>query len=192
VAAGLLYGAGESLFHFLFKSAWHGDTPALPVFGDGTNILPTIHIHDLASVVVNLADSRPSKPHYLIAVDDSKNTLREVVTAISRQLSTGRTTFISREEALLVRDLRQWEYDQLLVNLQMEASTIKDSFNIRWKAEVHTCRTNYSPIEALGTVLTISSGRTCTLHSIFSRFCLFLKQKACVQIVQNVQGVVCR
>ena len=75
VAAGLLYGAGESLFHFLFKvsyyirrllvhycmmsslwcvcvapfqSAWHGDTPALPVFGDGTNILPTIHIHDLA------------------------------------------------------------------------------------------------------------------------------------------------
>ncbi|CAI8007084.1 Adenylate kinase 7 [Geodia barretti] len=135
VAAGLLYGAGEGLFHFLFKSAWHGDTPALPVFGDGTNVLPTIHIHDLASVVVNLADSRPSKPRYLIAVDDSKNTLREVVTAISRHLSTGRTTFISREEALLVRDLRQWEYDQLLVNLQMEASTVKDSFNIRWKAE---------------------------------------------------------
>ena len=60
----------------------------------------------MCSVVVNLADSRPSKPRYLIAVDDSKNTLREVVTAISRHLSTGRTTFISREEALLVRDLR--------------------------------------------------------------------------------------
>ena len=29
------------------QSAWHGDTPALPVFGDGTNVLPTIHIHDL-------------------------------------------------------------------------------------------------------------------------------------------------
>lgn len=32
----------------LFQSAWHGDTEALPVFGDGTNVLPTIHIHDLA------------------------------------------------------------------------------------------------------------------------------------------------
>ena len=57
------------------------------------------------SVVVNLADSRPSKPRYLLAVDESKNTLKEMVAAISRQLTTGRIRTVSREEALLIRDL---------------------------------------------------------------------------------------
>lgn len=111
-----------------FQSAWHGDTPALPVFGDGANILPTIHVHDLArwspplctctctnvvlhdwpltpSVVVCVAELRPSKPRYLLAVDESKNTLKEIVTAISRQLTTGKTTTVSREQALLIKDL---------------------------------------------------------------------------------------
>ena len=57
------------------------------------------------SVVVNIADSRPSKPHYLLAVDESKSTLKDMVGAVSRQLSTGRTRIISREEALLIREL---------------------------------------------------------------------------------------
>ena len=32
----------------MFKAAWHGGIPHLPVFGDGQNFLPTIHILDLA------------------------------------------------------------------------------------------------------------------------------------------------
>ena len=56
-------------------------------------------------MVVNIADSRPTKPRYLLAVDESKNTLKEVVGAVSRQLSTGRTRPISKEEALLIREL---------------------------------------------------------------------------------------
>ena len=30
------------------QTGWHGKTPALPVFGDGENAVPTIHVHDLA------------------------------------------------------------------------------------------------------------------------------------------------
>ena len=30
------------------QAAWHGELAALPVFGDGKNVLPTIHISDLA------------------------------------------------------------------------------------------------------------------------------------------------
>ena len=30
------------------QAAWHGELAALPVFGDGKNVLPTIHINDLA------------------------------------------------------------------------------------------------------------------------------------------------
>jgi adenylate kinase len=28
--------------------AWLGEIPALPVFGDGTNVIPAIHVLDLA------------------------------------------------------------------------------------------------------------------------------------------------
>ena len=48
VAAGLTYGEGEGIFHSTFKEAWHGRTPHLEVFGKGDNILPTLHIQDLA------------------------------------------------------------------------------------------------------------------------------------------------
>ena len=30
------------------QAAWHGELAALSVFGDGKNVLPTIHISDLA------------------------------------------------------------------------------------------------------------------------------------------------
>ena len=40
--------------------------------------MPTIHIKDLAAVIVNICDQNP-KVRYLVAVDDSKNTLEEIV-----------------------------------------------------------------------------------------------------------------
>ena len=78
VASGLTYGSGEEIFHFLFKTAWHGQAPALQCFGNGQNIVPAIHIKDLAAVIVNICDQNP-KVRYLVAVDDSKNTLEEIV-----------------------------------------------------------------------------------------------------------------
>ena len=48
VASGLTYGLGENVFHYYFKSAWH-NASELTVIGDGTNVIPTIYITDLAS-----------------------------------------------------------------------------------------------------------------------------------------------
>ena len=47
VAAGVLYGEGESMFHSLFKAGWHGDPSSLKVYGEGQNVVPTIHVKDL-------------------------------------------------------------------------------------------------------------------------------------------------
>jgi adenylate kinase len=47
VCSGLIYGQEESIFHYLFKSAWHNHD--LILYGKGKNVLPTIHINDLAS-----------------------------------------------------------------------------------------------------------------------------------------------
>lgn len=56
------------------------------------------------SVVVNIADGRP-KVRFILAVDDSKNMLEEIVKAISQNLGTGKIQHISREDALLNKEL---------------------------------------------------------------------------------------
>ncbi|XP_058955404.1 adenylate kinase 7-like [Pocillopora verrucosa] len=134
VAAGLTYGSGEDIFHFLFKTAWHGQAPALQCFGNGQNIVPTIHIKDLAAVIVNICDQNP-KVRYLVAVDESKNTLEEIVKAVSLHLGNGKVKNITKEEALLIKELEQADFDLLLVNLRMDATYIKEGMNINWVSE---------------------------------------------------------
>ncbi|XP_069321381.1 adenylate kinase 7 isoform X3 [Eulemur rufifrons] len=108
VAAGIQYGAEGGILHNFFKMAWLGEIPALPVFGDGTNVIPAIHVLDLAGVIQNVIDHTP-KVRYLVAVDESVQTLEDIV----------------KQDCL----------DHLLVNLRMEALFVKENFNIRWNAQ---------------------------------------------------------
>nr|BAC37180.1 unnamed protein product [Mus musculus] len=78
VASGLQYGAEGGILHTFFKMAWLGEVPALPVFGDGTNCIPAIHVVDLAGVIQNIIDHVP-KLHYLVAVDEAVHTLEDLV-----------------------------------------------------------------------------------------------------------------
>ncbi|XP_023061119.1 adenylate kinase 7 isoform X5 [Piliocolobus tephrosceles] len=134
VAAGLQYGAEGGMLHTFFKMAWLGEIPALPVFGDGTNVIPTIHVLDLAGVIQNVIDHTP-KPHYLVAVDESVHTLEDIVKCISKNTGPGKIQKIPRENAYLTKDLTQDCLDHLLVNLRMEALFVKENFNIRWAAQ---------------------------------------------------------
>ncbi|KAM5273682.1 adenylate kinase 7 [Ctenodactylus gundi] len=134
VAAGLQYGMEGGILHTFFKMAWLGDVPALPVFGDGTNVIPMIHVLDLAAVIQNIVDHVP-KLHYLVAVDESTQTLEDLIKFISRSTGSGKIQKVPRENAFLIKELTQEHLDHLLVNLKMEALFVKDSFNIRWVAQ---------------------------------------------------------
>jgi len=134
IASGITYGMGENYFHYLFKQAWLGHSAALPCFGQGNNVIPTLHIKDLASIVQNVMDSKP-KSRYIVAVDDSMNTLQEIVKCISKHLGTGKVQNIPAEDALLIKELKQHEFDSLLIDLRMEGMLIKESMNIPWTAE---------------------------------------------------------
>ncbi|KAK2492365.1 hypothetical protein MC885_005349 [Smutsia gigantea] len=134
VAAGLQYGVEEGFLHTFFKTAWLGEAPALPVFGDGTNVIPAIHVLDLAGVIQNIIDHVP-KRHYLVAVDDSVHTLEDLVKCISRTTGPGKIQKVPKENAFLTKDLTQECIDHLLVNLRMEALFVKENFNIRWVAQ---------------------------------------------------------
>ncbi|KAJ3332668.1 Adenylate kinase 7 [Blyttiomyces sp. JEL0837] len=132
VAAGLVYHSGDSIFHYLFKSAWH-NADELICYGDGSNVLPTIHVDDLCNVIVEVAETLP-EPRYLLAIDDSKSTLMEITKAISDGLGNGKVKKVAKESALLNKGLPQADFDMLLVNLRLEPGHVKD-MNFEWKYE---------------------------------------------------------
>ncbi|NXC83958.1 KAD7 kinase, partial [Cercotrichas coryphoeus] len=134
VTSGHQYGAEEGLFHYFFKMCWLGETPAIPVFGDGKNIIPTIHIRDLAVVLQNVAEHKPDF-QYVLAVDTSMHTLEELVKGISKNIGPGKIEKIPKEDAFLSKELTQMQLDMLFVNLRMEPFYVKENFNVKWVAE---------------------------------------------------------
>jgi len=89
LAAGILYGQGEDTFNKCFEDAFlckHEHKIIAP----GTNIIPTVHVIDMARLVKQLAffaDITPAEKPYLLAVDQpdptkAKLTQAEIVQGI--------------------------------------------------------------------------------------------------------------
>lgn len=51
LSSGIVYGNGEDILFDLFKKAWMKPDEELPIIGDGSNIIPMIHVADLAELV---------------------------------------------------------------------------------------------------------------------------------------------
>ncbi|KAM7376765.1 hypothetical protein PAMP_006473 [Pampus punctatissimus] len=134
VASGLQYGMGEQLFHFFFKMSWLGKENEIPVFGEGNNIVPMIHINDLACVIQNIIEHQP-KLYYLLAVDYSNNTMEDIVKKVASVLGPGKIQKKEFEEAYLTEDLTVIEIDSMRINLRMESVHLKELFSIRWVCE---------------------------------------------------------
>uniref|UniRef100_A0A674CIX6 Adenylate kinase 7a n=1 Tax=Salmo trutta TaxID=8032 RepID=A0A674CIX6_SALTR len=105
-----------------------------PVFGPGTNVIPTIHVNDLAGVIQNVIDHKP-KIHYFLAVDDSNNTFEDIVKIISFVLGPGKIKKVPKEEAYLTNVLTNADMDYLSVNLRIEPIFLKETFNLHWVSE---------------------------------------------------------
>ncbi|KAA3678531.1 adenylate kinase [Paragonimus westermani] len=96
-------------------------------YGEKQNVL-----HHFFKSIVEL---RPTR-HYIIAKDESQCTLHEIIKAISKALTTGKVKTVTREDALLIEELTQNHIDQLLINLRMEPSFLKEHARLRWHCEV--------------------------------------------------------
>nr|XP_020471348.1 adenylate kinase 7 [Monopterus albus] len=133
VASGLQYGMGEQVFHFFFKTSWLGQEHEIPVFGDGNNIVPMIHINDLTRN--GDIEKQQPQPYYLLAVDYSNNTMEDIVKAVASVLGPGKIQKKPPEEAFLTKDLSVIEIDSLLVNLRIEAVYLKELLSVNWLCE---------------------------------------------------------
>nr|XP_057913845.1 adenylate kinase 7a [Doryrhamphus excisus] len=134
VAAGIQYGKGENLFHYFFKVSWLSECSEVPIFGEGTNYIPTIHVVDLAQVIQNVIEVKP-KSKYILAIDDSKNTLEDIVKVISDVLGPGSINKMPEKEAITMKAYKPEELEYFSVNLRLDAYIVKDLFNFLWIAE---------------------------------------------------------
>jgi adenylate kinase len=136
VAPGMLYGAGENTLHAMFRQSWMCDG-ALPIVHStrgGSNVLPMIHVQDMARVVGSTIASPPDTS-YIVAVDKARSTLREVVTSISTGLGLGQTVDLTREETqeLMLSDP---DVGALNMHVYFDAdSTTSNTIGIEWGCE---------------------------------------------------------
>ncbi|XP_041830985.1 adenylate kinase 7-like isoform X2 [Melanotaenia boesemani] len=133
ISSGIQYGMGENLFHYFFKVSWLMQLPKVPIFGQGTNHIPMIHVYDLGGVIQNIIEQRP-KSKYILATDDSKNTLQTIVKVISDVLGPEKVQKFSLQDAITMKAFKPEELDCLSINLQLDAYIVKE-FNINWKSK---------------------------------------------------------
>ena len=72
MCAGIRYGNGERTFYDHFQQAWIQNPTNLPIIGKGDNLIPTIHIIDLARLVRRVVIEAPKVHPYIFAIDRTK------------------------------------------------------------------------------------------------------------------------
>lgn len=100
----------------------------------GENVLPMLHVQDLAKLAVSFLDTPPEKK-YLVAVDQANHTLAEVVTAVSTSLGPGKVRAMDQseaEEALILRP----GLPELQVDLAFDVDdSVVGGAGIEWTAQ---------------------------------------------------------
>uniref|UniRef100_A0A3Q1CW12 Nucleoside-diphosphate kinase n=1 Tax=Amphiprion ocellaris TaxID=80972 RepID=A0A3Q1CW12_AMPOC len=132
VASGLQYGKGENLFHYFFKISWLMQFPKVPLFGEGTNHVPMIHVYDLGGVIQNIIELKP-KSKYILAVDDSKYTLEDIIKKISYVLGPEEIEKLPVQEAI---NMKVFKVQYVIKNKQTKNYFLDyNSFNLNWISE---------------------------------------------------------
>lgn len=85
--------------------------------GDGKNLVPTIHVRDLASLVRRVVIENAKEHPYIFAIDKTPNpTQKRIVQAISKGIGTGLIQQVSNDS------VKEPWIDFLSINLKMKAS----------------------------------------------------------------------
>ena len=128
MCCGLPYGKGESneIFYDFFRRAWlsmHKKLATLNVIDKGKNIVPTLHVTDLAKFARQIIVNR-YKQQYFVVTDYSKQRLKDIIGSISKGIGIGKT---KKKE---MNQLLEEEWSEFLsLNLNIEPSMIFSEYN---------------------------------------------------------------
>ena len=82
VCPGIIYGYGEKTFYSIFKNALLNLPIEEILLDKGRNIIPTIHMKDLISIISKIIEKKPVS-HYLLAFDQTRNrSLKNIIKSI--------------------------------------------------------------------------------------------------------------
>ena len=134
VTSGVPYGLGEAPegFGALFRGAW--EVGHAPYSGAGDNVVPTIHVHDLAEYVASVVAAPPARQGVLVAADGGRDTLRTIAAAVGASLH-GDAAHPPSEEALEAALLTEESPDETLdlaVNLRLSATALDPMPTLRF------------------------------------------------------------
>ncbi len=127
ICAGIPYGNCETVFNYFFKSAWLQNPKKLFYFGEGNNLIPTIHIKDLSKIVKKIVRGSKPETKYVFAIDQTADkSMKNIITSISRGIGSGLTENIPIESELndiittqdYFIDQSTYEKNSLFLNLQ--------------------------------------------------------------------------
>jgi len=130
LCGGILYGNGEETFANYFKQAWLQDPAALSYIGEGKNVIPTIHVRDLAMFVHFVVNKKPAT-RYIFAIDHTrKAALKNHVETISKGLGTGKVQSVSAE------DMKNDPYLEVFqLNIKLQPSKIIEQIEAEEEAQ---------------------------------------------------------
>jgi adenylate kinase len=118
LCSGVVYGNGEEILYTHFKQAWLQKQLSIPIIGKGDNIIPTIHVKDLANMVKRIAEVKPPH-HYCFAIDRSLNqTQEDIVKSISNGIGSGQTHHIELDDVVY----EDWA-EFLTLNIRLKSSS---------------------------------------------------------------------
>ncbi|CAF95192.1 unnamed protein product, partial [Tetraodon nigroviridis] len=87
-----------------------------------------------SSVIQNVIE-RPPLPSYLLAVDNSNNTMEEIVEKVACVLGSGKIQKKPIEEAFLISDFSVMEIDTMQLDLCMDSVYIRELLAVKWLYE---------------------------------------------------------
>ena len=119
ICSGILYGSGEQTFYEYFKRSWLQNPTKLPIVGKGKNIVPTIHLIDLARLILRVIKLWP-KSHYILAIDKAKkSTQKDIIQAIANSMGS------TQVEHCPLFEVNHFPFLlPLQINLKMKASSV--------------------------------------------------------------------
>jgi len=119
LCCGLRYGNGENILFDHFRKAWL-QKPPLMILDKGENLIPTIHVNDVARITKRLVDDNVKK-EIIFAVDRTKKpTQKRIIQAISTGIGNGKVKNVNPDD---VSDSILWK-DFLMINLKMKTSDV--------------------------------------------------------------------
>ena len=128
ICPGVIYGYGEKTFYSIFRSALLGFPIEEILLDKNRNIIPTIHMRDLISIISKVIEKKPQS-HYILAFDQTNNkSMKYLIKSIYHCVGDEKN-ILPKEEEKKVENVTKEENEENEKNEEKEEKEEKDENN---------------------------------------------------------------